>query len=136
MPPRSFRHLQRTYDFNSEDGTPLPRKTERWHGDQSGFCPRQVRTDFIYIHWNRPLFPGGFDKAQIEKRRCWWNRLAEISPLSKRVGHALVALRADPPIGAKGAKLADEVVIGIGGILAILLRIFHEDINRLILVFG
>ena len=56
--------------------------------------------------------------------------------MSKRVGHALVALRANPPIGAESAKLANKVVIGIGGILAILLGIFHQDIHRLILVFG
>src|SRR5262249_18269799 len=84
---------------------------------------------------NRSLFPGGVDKARIEELRCWRNRHGEITPLNKRVGHALVALRANPPIGAEGAKLANEVVIGIGGILTILLGILHQDIHRLILVF-
>src|SRR5262245_39192733 len=83
---------------------------------------------------NRSLFPGGVDKAQIEEFRFWWNRLAEIAPLSKRVGHALVALRANSPIGAEGANLTNEVVIGIGGILAILFGIFHQDIHGLIFI--
>src|SRR5262252_5484286 len=71
---------------------------------------------------NRSLFPGGVDKAQIEELRCCRNWHSEITPLNKRVGHARVALRANPPIGAEGAKLANEVVIGIGGIRARLPR--------------
>src|SRR5213083_3685028 len=84
----------------------------------------------------RRLFPGPFNETQVEELGYWRNWLAEIAPSNKRVGHALVAFRANPPVGTKGAKLADEVIIGVGGIPAILLGVFDQEIDRLILVLG
>jgi hypothetical protein len=48
----------------------------------------------------------------------------------------LVARITDPPVSAEGAELSDEVVISIGGILAILLGIFDQQVDRLVLVLG
>ena len=62
--------------------------------------------------------------------------MVEIAPFDERAGHSRVARITDPPVSAEGAKLSDEVVISIGGILAILLGIFDQEVDRLILVLG
>jgi hypothetical protein len=62
--------------------------------------------------------------------------LLEIPPFDECAGHSLVARITDPPVSAEGAELSDEVVISIGGILAILLGIFDQQVDRLILFLG